>query len=464
MKFNFAEKIRVGYASAFFLLLLSYVLTFYTTRQLSTQNKWVNHTDNVINNLALLLSDIKDAETGYQGYIITGNHSFLSPYYNSRTHVDSVYYQLISLTSDNSLQMERLGSIHELINRKYALLSSSIEEYQRTGAITDSVKTFDYQNKVMMDSIRAVVGLMQQRENSQLVARVEKVRSFSNAIQAINITSLAVAILLALYSITTFNIENRAKTNAYQKAIGYQQMLSENLEDLKRANKELVELRSLEKFATTGRLARTIAHEVRNPLTNIGLAAEQLKSEIGPNEEAGFLLGMINRNGTRINQLITELLNSTKFSELKYEGASINDVIDETLEGAKDRMQLKNIRVEKKFADNLKTISVDKGKIKIAFLNIIVNAVEAMEANKGVLKIETSGLDGKGRITITDNGPGMDEEVSSRLFEPYFTNKPKGTGLGLTHAQNIILNHKGNIAVETSPGRGCTFIIELNFS
>ncbi len=95
-------------------------------------------------------------------------------------------------------------------------------------------------------------------------------------------------------------------------------------------------------------------------------------------------------------------------------------------------------------------------------LNIIVNAIEAMEKDKGVLQVQSRREGSKCIIEIRDNGKGMDEEVLQKLFEPYFTSKMKGNGLGLTNTQNIILNHKGKITVYSKPGKGALFVIALD--
>jgi signal transduction histidine kinase len=176
------------------------------------------------------------------------------------------------------------------------------------------------------------------------------------------------------------------------------------------------------------------------------------------------MLEMINRNSARINGLITDLLNSTKFTDLVYTKVSVNHLLDEILEFARDRIQLKNIAVVKNYASAICDVSIDVERIKIAFLNIIVNAVEAMERGNGVLHLSTFTREGKCIIQIADNGPGIAEESQPRIFEPYFTNKSKGTGLGLTNTQNIILNHNGQIAFESKKGEGTTFTIQLNFA
>src|SRR5258705_12987665 len=131
----------------------------------------------------------------------------------------------------------------------------------------------------------------------------------------------------------------------------YRKQLEENINKLQRMNAELRELKSLEKFTSTGRIARTIAHEVRNPLTNILLATEQLKETETKNEESGVLLDLINRNAARINQLVSDLLNATRFSHLDFSETDINKLIEETLELANDRLELNQIIVEKSYCN-----------------------------------------------------------------------------------------------------------------
>ena len=123
------------------------------------------------------------------------------------------------------------------------------------------------------------------------------------------------------------------------------------------------------------------------------------------------------------------------------------------LELAQDRIELNHIKVEKYYEKNISEIFIDEEKIKLAFLNIIVNAIEAMKNDSGVLELKTHSNKDKCIIEFKDNGSGMDDETMQKLFEPYFTSKMKGNGLGLTHTQNIIINHKGNINVRSKLAR-----------
>jgi signal transduction histidine kinase len=180
------------------------------------------------------------------------------------------------------------------------------------------------------------------------------------------------------------------------------------------------------------------------------------------NEEMTLLLDMVNRNSIRINQLVSDLLNATKFIQLDRVKTPIDKLIDETLDLASDRLELGHIKVIKQYNSGHVSVLADTEKLKVAFLNIIINAVEAMDHNTGVLRISTSRQDHKCIIRFTDNGSGMDEETQGKLFEPFFTRKPKGYGLGLTNTQNIIFSHKGNINVISRPGEGTIFSVVLD--
>lgn len=235
------------------------------------------------------------------------------------------------------------------------------------------------------------------------------------------------------------------------------------IQDITEKKREEQEKQHQEKFVITGRIARVIAHEVRNPLTNILLAVSQFKEEeeVAVNDDSSLYTDIIERNCTRINQLITELLDSTRMIELHTAEYGINQLIENALNLAQDRMQLHEMRLNKQLVAPDIKVNADDEKVVIAFLNIIINAIEAMAPGKGILTITTRRNQDKAQVQISDNGMGIPEEKLSRLFDPFYTNKAKGTGLGLTSTQNILLNHKGTIHVDSEPGKGTTFTITL---
>jgi signal transduction histidine kinase len=461
-------RIKMGYGAAFILLLISYILTWYANQELVIQSRLVIHSNAVISHMEGLASYMKDAETGVRGYALVKDPSFLDPYYKSKSAIDSTFRLLKTETIDNTDQQILLYTVKKYIDEKYNILDAGKDYYTtHTFKVGDTAQQASaFRGKVLMDSVRTIIGLMKVKEQDLLAIRTKELRQRTVSMDIIIFTSLILAFLFAIFGFVTYMRENKARKSADGKVIGYQHELQKRIEELDAANKELIQMRRTEKFAATGRIARTIAHEVRNPLTNIDLAVSQLKSEtVDLDDNSAILFDMVNRNSKRINQLITELLNTTRFVELNFQKVSINKLLDDTLKLAEDRILLHHIYIEKKYyVDAGCDILVDTEKIKIAFLNIIVNAIEAMENNGGVLKITTKDEPGKCVIEISDNGIGMDNVALEKLFEPYFTTKNYGNGLGLANTQNIILNHKGTIYVESKPGVGTTFIIKFDLT
>jgi len=456
-------KIKTGYLTAFLLLLISYILIFITLQQLFKQTKWVEHTDNVIINLESLSSYINEAESAARGYVLLNDTDHLQTFYSSTKIIDLSLKNIDSIISDNISEQKNSDTLKLLIQEKLGRIYKGILQFKLDGhVISDDMKASGEIGKNLMISIKTLIQRMEMDERNLLQLRKQRQYGTSVSVKIITVTSLVIALLLSAYSFITYSKESKAKLKADEQANLYRQQLENKVNELQAANTELEELRSLEKFTATGRIARTIAHEIRNPLTNIILAAEQIRTVPEANEESIMLLDMINRNANRINRMISELLTSTKFAQLQYSKIDISTLLDETLELAKDRVELKHISIKKNYSNPGCDVLADTDKMKIAFLNIIVNAIEAMEKEKGILEIQTTVINNKCRIDIRDNGHGMNEETLQKLFDPYFTNKSGGNGLGLTNTQNIILNHKGSINVKSYLGEGSIFSITLN--
>ena len=219
-----------------------------------------------------------------------------------------------------------------------------------------------------------------------------------------------------------------------------------------------------EKQAATTRLIRTLAHEVRNPLNNINLALEQL-IEIVVEEETAMYLQIVQRNSKRIGSLIDELLTTSSISsQIHLKMEALQGVLEEAIASAIDKMSLKHITLEKDFSNEAAMVMVDKEKVNLAILNIIVNSIEAMDPGRGLLKISVKRGEDEHTVEITDNGCGISEENMQRLFEPYFTSKRNGMGLGLASSLNILQAHNANIEVKSEEGKGSSFILHFKIA
>lgn len=236
----------------------------------------------------------------------------------------------------------------------------------------------------------------------------------------------------------------------------YMQGIVHDITNLKKAEKVTLQV---EKLAAAGRLVRTLAHEVRNPLNNINLSVEHLRDEVKDNENCDLYLGIVQRNSMRIGALITELLNSSRPAEMKLEPQVLQSIVDESITDAIDRLTLHGINMQIKYPDEPVIVTVDKEKLKLAFSNIIVNATEAITGPGGKISIVVESNEKFNSVTIQDNGCGITEENISRLFEPYFTSKRNGMGLGLASTLNIIQSNKASIDVKSELNVGTAFTI-----
>ena len=232
--------------------------------------------------------------------------------------------------------------------------------------------------------------------------------------------------------------------------------LLHDISELKKAEKATLQA---EKLAATGRLVQTLAHEVRNPLNNINLSLEQLHQEISGEEDADMYMEIIQRNSKRISGIITELLNSSRPAEMLLKSKPLQIILDESVAAALDRITLQKVKLEINYSSRPAYVNADAEKLKLAFLNIIINAVEAMEPENGILNITVEADKGSHVVKIKDNGTGIEEENLSKLFEPYFTSKRNGLGLGLAASLNILQSHKGRVEVHSELNKGTVFTI-----
>ncbi len=232
--------------------------------------------------------------------------------------------------------------------------------------------------------------------------------------------------------------------------------LLHDITELKKAEKATLQA---EKLAAAGRLVQTLAHEVRNPLNNINLSLEQLHHEVGELNDSAIFMEIIQRNSKRISDIITELLNSSRPAEMTLQNKPLQTIVDESIAAALDRITLQKVKLEIDYAKQPAYVKADPEKLKLAFLNIIINAVEAMEEDKGILNISIDTERDSHIVKIRDNGTGIAEENLSKLFEPYFTSKRNGLGLGLAATLNILQSHKGRIEVSSEMNKGSQFTI-----
>jgi PAS domain S-box-containing protein len=234
-------------------------------------------------------------------------------------------------------------------------------------------------------------------------------------------------------------------------------------EEEKQALEEKAQVNS--RLAAVGELAAGIAHEINNPLTSvIGFSQLALAKQNVP-DDIKEDLKIIEEGSRRVADIVRRLLTFARQSKPVKIAANINELIDNTLKLREYVLKTNNIEVKTKFDPELPWLTVDPGQLQQVFLNLLVNAEQAMNKShrRGTLTISTENIANAIRITFQDDGPGIKKEIMERLFEPFFTTKDpgEGTGLGLSLSRSIILEHSGKISVVSEFGHGATFIVEL---
>ena len=217
-----------------------------------------------------------------------------------------------------------------------------------------------------------------------------------------------------------------------------------------------------EKLSALGRMAAGIAHEINNPLAGVLLFSTNMLKKAPPEGPIKEGLEIIVQETIRCKTIIQGLLEFSRASEPHKILADINQVIEKGLAILENEFQLHHIRIERKLADQLPKILLDENQIEQILVNLLLNSIQAI-GERGLITIRT-GLSPHHKLVtleVSDTGGGIPPEHMSKIFEPFFSTKPKGTGLGLAVTYGIVQKHGGQIQVESQPGQGTTMF--LNF-
>jgi signal transduction histidine kinase len=218
-----------------------------------------------------------------------------------------------------------------------------------------------------------------------------------------------------------------------------------------------------ERLSALGNLAATVAHEVRNPLNAISMGLQRLKTEFQPTQdedEYSHLTQLMLAEVHRLNSIVEQVLSLARPLEIKPEELRLRDILNELAGLEEGNAKQSGTKIRVVVSPDLPLLKADREYLRQTLLNLILNGLQAMP-DGGTLTLEANTSNGNLLITVTDTGAGIPQENLPRIFEPYFTTKAKGSGLGLSIARRIVEAHGGTIAVFSQAGRGCRFRISL---
>jgi signal transduction histidine kinase len=239
------------------------------------------------------------------------------------------------------------------------------------------------------------------------------------------------------------------------------------MEDMNRTRSELEQSQELllnsEKMALCGKLATEVAHSIRNPMTSINMRLFSLKRSLELTDFQQEDFEVVSEEMRRLDNIVRNFLEFSRPHKLKKQRINISDVINKTLALLCHRLELHSVTVIRKQSEGLSRIEADSELLKEVFVNLIVNACEAMEDGGEIVISEEDALAEKiGRavvVKVQDNGPGMSDEIQGRVMEPFETTKADGTGLGLFIAVRIVEEHGGTLELRSKEGFGTTFTL-----
>jgi two-component system NtrC family sensor kinase len=216
-----------------------------------------------------------------------------------------------------------------------------------------------------------------------------------------------------------------------------------------------------ERLATVGRMAAQITHEIRNPLASLGLYVELLGDELSEDGEARRLVASIGNEIDRLSEITETYLRFVRLPRPKLEREDLGAIVTAVMEFSRAELSKGGIALELSVAAGLPEVAADENQLRQALLNLARNAREAMPAG-GRLRVEVApGGAGQVRMSIADTGSGIPAEHLGKIFDPFFSTKEKGTGLGLALVQQILAEHGGRVEVSSPPGGGTMFTLTL---
>lgn len=358
--------------------------------------------------------------------------------------------------------------------RVFSMLESPNPDWVAANAGLERLQAMENQ---LASTIRLMHGSLEARIHERVRQTQERERRTGVAIILLPVVAIGVGLFATGFAgrslrpvRTLLEAVSRVRRGDYEAKIGVEgdneiALLSREFESMAKSLKEReAQLLRAERLAAVGRVSAQVAHEIRNPLSSIGLNVEMLTDQLAATQfktpedekEARDLIASVTREVDRLTEITEDYLRLARLPAPVKRPEDLGRLVEEVLGFSHEELERAGLKVTLEIAPEPLPISADEGQLRQVFLNLVRNAREAM-ASGGNLVVRTRAAGPFAEVEFTDTGSGMTGEVKEKLFEPFFTTKQGGTGLGLSLSRQIVEAHGGRIDVESAVGRGTTF-------
>jgi signal transduction histidine kinase len=424
--------------------------------------------------LTEMLSELKDAETGQRGFLLTGAEPYLEPLMSAREALPRAMAEIRAYAATDREQAIRVASMEDLVAQKLAEIDSAVALYRdgRAADAIDLVRTNE--GKRIMDALRSTADGLRDAGNAAVAARLQSVLSANRWLSVGSVAALFALAWLAVVSVVGTRRRMIEIVAAHDEVAAANEALSREMKEKAQAE---TQIRQMQKMEAVGQLTGGIAHDFNNMLAVVVSALNLIQRKLGRGEtDVGKFVDAALDATNRAASLTQRLLAFSRQQPLAPQVLDINRLIAGMSE-ILSRTLGATIRIETVLAGGLWKANVDASQLENAVLNLAVNGRDAM-ADGGRLTIETanahlddtyaalhSGVPAGQYVmlAVTDTGMGMTAEVVARAFDPFFTTKPvdKGTGLGLSQVFGFVKQSGGHVKIYSEPGQGTAVKIYL---
>ena len=463
-------------ASALVLLTLS-IFSYYRFEQQKISSAWVNHSYLVKLNLEEALGTLTNAEAGQRGYLLTRDTSFLQSFLQSKSAVPQMILQLDSMVRDNTEQSQNLKELSRLLKKRINWLATVADTVDKLKP--GQLKGFLFNGKLIMDSTKTQIGMMEEMEDHLLSLRIKEEQTEEKRASAFILIFSLFSLAILVYSFFRLKKESKLLGKSEYNAELLEQKVNERTDEIKKINQKLYDqnLELERKNADLASFTFMASHDLKEPLRKIEIFADKiLRTEQQRFTENGkSYFDRIISSANRMKNLIDSVSQFAQTSAIATDFMllDLNQTAAQAIETLNENIVEKGAVIE---YSNLPTVNAISDQMDQLFTNLIGNAIKySKEGIAPVIKIDArkikAGENGNllagdaWKIEFKDNGIGFDERFLDKIFQMFQRLHAKeaysGTGIGLAICKKIMENHSGTITAKSSPGTGSVFSIYL---